>query len=61
MYIYDSSSLRVKYETIFSLITRLLHGYILDKAYEGEELSHQGLPGCVPDRHLYKGDMTLQT
>jgi hypothetical protein len=50
-----------KYETIFSLITRLLYGDILDKAYEGEELSHQGLPGCVPDRHLYKGGRTLQT
>ena len=49
-----------KYGTIFSLITRLLHGDILDKAYEGEQLSHQGWPGCVPDRHLYKGGRTLQ-
>jgi hypothetical protein len=30
-----------KYETIFSLITRLLYGDILNMAYEGEELSHQ--------------------
>jgi hypothetical protein len=30
-----------KYETIFSLITRLLHSDILNKAYVVEQLSHQ--------------------
>jgi len=30
-----------KYETIFSPLTRLLHGDILNMACEGEELSHQ--------------------